>query len=217
MSGRRRHGDEGALHAAASRDDLARASRWLAATYRRPARPGEIEDLLLGLVAEFERTQPHARGHAERVAALSLRIAVRVGLGAEDAAMISRAARLHDVGKAAALRAAVAEVDETSAASRHALLGAHLVVPFEFLAPAAPMIRHHHERVDGSGQPDGLFGLDIPVGARIIAVADAYDHLTAGAWPTALSHRAALAQLAREAGRTFDATVISALCERPLP
>lgn len=80
------------------------------------------------------------------------------------------------------------------------------------------MIRHHHERLDGSGQPDGLCGARIPVGARIIAVADEYDRLTAGsAAGGALNNEAALARLAGEAGRTLDSTMVSALIRLALP
>jgi HD-GYP domain-containing protein (c-di-GMP phosphodiesterase class II) len=80
------------------------------------------------------------------------------------------------------------------------------------------MIRHHHERLDGRGHPDGLRGINIPVGARIIAVADAYDRLTgADGMGGALTHEAALATMGREAGRTLDPTVVSALVHRALP
>jgi response regulator RpfG family c-di-GMP phosphodiesterase len=80
------------------------------------------------------------------------------------------------------------------------------------------MIRHHHERLDGSGHPDGLRGLSIPVGARIIAVADEYDRLTAvrGA-AGAATHDATLMSLTREAGRTLDRTMVSALIDGCLP
>jgi HD-GYP domain-containing protein (c-di-GMP phosphodiesterase class II) len=208
---------EGAAHAVVPRGDLALASRWLAATYWRSARTGEVEDVLLALVGAFERTQGHGEGHALRVGAVSRWIAERMGLGPDEVAMIGRAGRLHDVGKVATDRAGATGLDESPPTGRHAAVGAQLVVPFGLLAAAAPMIRHHHERVDGGGQPDGLRGAAIPLGARIIAVADAYDHLTEGSGPAGLSQRAALVQLMREAGRTLDATVICALRELALP
>jgi HD-GYP domain-containing protein (c-di-GMP phosphodiesterase class II) len=87
----------------------------------------------------------------------------------------------------------------------HPLIGAQIVAPFDFFAGGALMIRHHHERLDGSGYPDGLTGDEIPLGARIIAVADVYDALTSSRpYRVALSHATAIERLTSEAGRTLD-------------
>ena len=85
---------------------------------------------------------------------------------------------------------------------------------FEFFAAGALTIRHHHERLDGSGYPDGLAGEAIPIGARIVAVADVYDALTSDRpYRTALPREAALEYLMRQAGRTLDGRAVAALVE----
>ena len=97
---------------------------------------------------------------------------------------------------------------------RHPLTGAQIVSPFEFFATGALTIRHHHERLDGSGYPDGLAGEAIPIGARIVAVADVYDALTSDRpYRTALPREAALEYLMRQAGRTLDGRAVAALVE----
>jgi putative nucleotidyltransferase with HDIG domain len=210
-----------------SPDDVAHAYTWLEVARLRPSPHAEgspadderqrtVRMVLKALVGAFERGEPAVRGHAERVATLSRRLALALGLPPEEAEVVGQAGWLHDIGKLGT--AGTTDGQRQSQLHRHPIVGAQLVAPFEFLTLAAPMIRHHHERLDGSGYPDGLCGLSIPVGARIIAVADEYDLFTeVGAAGLALSHDAALARLAREAGRTLDSTVVSALLDPPLP
>jgi putative two-component system response regulator len=89
---------------------------------------------------------------------------------------------------------------------RHPLTGAQIVAPLDFFSDGALIVRHHHERQDGSGYPDGLSGETIPLGARIVAVADVYDALTSDRpYRRGLTHAAALERIAAEAGRTLDA------------
>jgi len=164
--------------------------------------------------SERDQSEPAAPGHGERVAALSHRLALAVGLSLEEAEVVGAAGLLHDIGELSATRARGEA--RPLLLHRHPIIGAQLVAPFEFLGLVAPMIRHHHERLDGSGHPDGLRGLSIPVGARIIAVADEYDRLTAER-AGALTHEAALARLASEAGRTLDRTLVSELIGPSLP
>jgi HD-GYP domain-containing protein (c-di-GMP phosphodiesterase class II) len=93
-------------------------------------------------------------------------------------------------------------------------VGAQIAAPFEFFARSAPLIRHHHERWDGSGYPEGLAGAAIPLGARIVAVADVFDALTsARPYRAALASEAALAQLLDEAGRTLDPELVATSVE----
>jgi putative nucleotidyltransferase with HDIG domain len=218
-----------ALRLTGSTDEVARAYRWLEVARRRPSpsaqcgrdsekeRQRAAQRVLRALVGAFEQGEPTARGHAERVGRFSRRLALAVGLTSEEADVVGQAGLLHDIGKLGVARAREEE-EEPALVRRHAVIGAQLVAPFEFLAIAAPMIRHHHERLDGSGQPDGLCGARIPVGARIIAVADEYDWLTAGsAAGGPLTHEAALARLAEEAGRTLDSTLVFALIRLALP
>jgi putative two-component system response regulator len=94
----------------------------------------------------------------------------------------------------------------------HPIIGSQIVAPFDFFAGGAVVIRHHHERWDGTGYPDGLVGDAIPLGARIVAVADVFDALTSDRpYRAALPQPTALAYLIAEAGRTLDADVVAAL------
>jgi response regulator RpfG family c-di-GMP phosphodiesterase len=208
-------------------DAEARAYRWLAAT-RRLAPPGSVPEInpcwhhhvalgrLRALAAALEPDDADACGHADRVGSLSQRLALAIGLGPDEAEIVALAGRLHDIGTIGSRGMADAAEDIRR---RHPVVGAQLVAPFDALGVAAPMIRHHHERLDGSGYPDGLRGESIPVGARIIAVADEYDRLTMATAADAprLSAEAAIAHLVRHARRTLDGTLISTLSELSLP
>src|SRR5262245_38058254 len=196
-----------------------RAYRWLeAARATQFCDPGTppggrhctAQGRLRALAAVIQPVESGARGHAERVARLSGRLALAIGLTPDEAEVLALAGWLHDIG-----RLGIAPGDPRAGDIRrqHPLIGAQLVEPFDILAVAAPMIRHHHERLDGSGYPDGLRGDAIPIGARIIAVADAYDRLGAMATMRFAPPEAALEHLARSAGSTLDPTVFAALVE----
>jgi putative two-component system response regulator len=102
------------------------------------------------------------------------------------------------------------DAEEWAVMRNHPLIGAQIVAPFDFFAGGALMIRHHHERWDGSGYPDGLTGDEIPLGARIIAVADVYDALTSNRpYRVALSHARAIEHLTAEVGRTLDEDAVA--------
>jgi response regulator RpfG family c-di-GMP phosphodiesterase len=201
-----------------------RAYRWLAAARAAAARvPGSttaeqhwqnhvVHGRLRALAGVMRPDSPAARGHAERVGVLCRRLALAMGLTADEAEIVALAGHLHDVGAGGAARA----VGRGDPEDRHRpAIGAQLVAPFDVLGLAAPMIRHHRERLDGSGYPDGLRGDAIPLGARIIAVADEYDHLTAHA-AAPLAPGAALGALAARA-RALDGAVIAALVDLSLP
>jgi putative nucleotidyltransferase with HDIG domain len=171
---------------------------------------------LLGLANALEARDPYTRGHSKRVSALSRRIAVRLGLDPVDVAAVTEAALLHDIGKIAVTepgprKPGALGVEEWLEMRRHPVVGAQIVAPFEFLAARAPLIRHHHERWDGSGYPDGLVGDAIPPGARIVAVADVLDALTSDRpHRPAVSRAAALRHLEHASGRELDPAVVSA-------
>lgn len=172
---------------------------------------------LLGLANALEAKDPYTRGHSERVGALGRRLALVLGLKSAEAETIAQAGLLHDIGKIGVPEAVLRKPgalnrDDWTIMRQHPLIGAQIVTPFEFFASGALVIRHHHERCDGSGYPDGLAGAAIPIGARIIAVADVYDALTSERpYRKALSPDAAVAHLISEAGRTLDDEVIVAL------
>ena len=172
---------------------------------------------LLGLANALEAKDPYTRGHSERVAALSRRVASALGLAPSVVDVIGQAGLLHDIGKigvpeAILRKAGPLSLDEWQIMRGHPVIGAQIVAPFEFFEGAARAIRHHHERWDGSGYPDGLARDAIPLEARIVAVVDVFDALTsARSYRPALDRDAACAVLRREAGHTLDETVVAAL------
>lgn len=174
---------------------------------------------LVGLCAAIEAKDAYTRGHSERVGAWSRRLAERLGLGTDEVERIGQAGLLHDIGKIGVpesvlrKRGALAE-EEWEIMRRHPVVGAQIVAPFETLAGIGTLIRHHHERVDGSGYPDGLCGDAVPLGCRVIAVADVYDALTSDrSYRSAWSHDRAMAVLFEQAGQVLDAEIVGAFAE----
>jgi HD-GYP domain-containing protein (c-di-GMP phosphodiesterase class II) len=171
---------------------------------------------LLGLANALEAKDPYTRGHSERVGRLSRRLAVTLDLDGHTVETIAHAGLLHDLGKIGVpehvlRKPGALDADEWELMKRHPIVGAGIVAPLEFFGGGAMVIRHHHERVDGSGYPDGLRGSDIPLGARVVAVADVFDALTSDRpYRKALSTKAALDQLTREAGQTLDEDAVAA-------
>lgn len=208
--------------------DLELAYRRLNAAYEQTLRYAEdvrqlyqrmqraIWQSLIGLANALEAKDPYTRGHSERVGKWSREIAVVLGLPASDVETVCHAGLLHDIGKIGVPEAVLGkrgplDADEWALMRRHPLVGAQIVAPFEFLAGGALAIRHHHERWDGTGYPDGLAGPTIPRSARIVAVADVYDALTSDRpYRTALSHEQAIEYLTVEAGRTLDEDIVAA-------
>ena len=208
-------------------EEAAAAHRRLAAAYQQSLRYAAdirhlyqqlqraISQSLIGLANALEAKDPYTRGHSERVGALGRRIALALGLPADEAATVSQAGLLHDIGKigvpeAVLLKRGSLDGDEWALMRRHPLIGAQIVAPFEFFAAGALLIRHHHERLDGSGYPDGLAGTAIPLGSRIVAVADVWDALTSDRpYRGALPVPKARAYLREQAGRTLDPGVVA--------
>ena len=179
------------------------------------------ERTLSALVAAVETKDLYTRGHSERVASLCDLMAGSLALSHQDTEALRFAGILHDIGKLAIPIPVLRKADLPSKADRasianHAARGVEMVRDIEFLADSMPAILHHHERMDGRGYPAGLAGEEIPLLARIIAVADAFDSLT-----TSRSHREAhtvkeaLAELHEYAGTHLDPSVLAAL-ERSL-
>jgi HD-GYP domain-containing protein (c-di-GMP phosphodiesterase class II) len=179
-------------------------------------RPGPTWDARLrGLVTSLETRVPGSACHARRVADQSRRIGLELGLPLEEVERIDWAARVHDCGKVIVSPEILEKPGrltpcEFAEVQRHAAFGARLVSSVGDPVLTA-IVRHHHERIDGSGYPDRLVGDAIPIGARIVAVADTFDALT-GARPyrEARSPVEAMAVIAEESGRTFDPRVVAA-------
>ena len=215
----------------AAGDELAVAYRRLNAAYEQSLRYAEdVRDLyvqlqrsigqsLLGLANAIEAKDPYTRGHSERVGAWSRRIASRLGLPPADVETVGQGGLLHDIGKIGVpepilRKRGALDAAEWTVMRRHPVTGAQIVAPFEHLAGASIVIRHHHERRDGSGYPDGLIGNAIPLGARIVAVADVFYAITSERpYRAALPRPAALEYLVGEAETTLDRDVVAVALE----
>jgi HD-GYP domain-containing protein (c-di-GMP phosphodiesterase class II) len=168
------------------------------------------------LIRTMEAKQPHLDEHSSEVANLAIRVGRRLGLEGEALDEIGRAAELHDIGKVGipdAILSKAAPLDDTEWAfmRQHAILGERILNAAPALRTVAPMVRSSHERWDGTGYPDGLAGEEIPLGARIVAVCDAYEAMTADrAYRRAQPRQAALDELRAHAGTQFDPAVVEA-------
>lgn len=175
-------------------------------------------ELLELMVKAIEARDPYTSGHSQRVADIARLLAREIGLGFRDVDNVARAALLHDVGKiheeyAPLLRKeAKLTADEKRLMDSHALRSAELVATISNLrGPVEQYVRHHHENFDGSGYPDGLAGEDIPIGARIIAIADTADAMTTDRpYRRALTFEKVLSVLARFSWKQFDPRLVSA-------
>jgi diguanylate cyclase (GGDEF)-like protein/putative nucleotidyltransferase with HDIG domain len=174
------------------------------------------------LSATVDARDSYTAGHSRRVQQLALAIGRELGLSQAELDLLGHAALFHDIGKLAIpdailLKPASLTPDEWALMQRHAEEGARIIDRLGFLNDAVPAIRHHHERFDGSGYPDRLRGEEIPLGARIIHVADALDSmLTTRIYRAARPAAEALAELRRAAGTQFCPRCVGAL-ERILP
>jgi diguanylate cyclase (GGDEF)-like protein/putative nucleotidyltransferase with HDIG domain len=174
------------------------------------------------LSATVDARDAYTAGHSRRVQQLALAIGRELGLSQAELDLLGHAALFHDIGKLAIpdailLKPASLTADEWELMQRHADEGARIIDRLGFLNDAVPAIRHHHERFDGTGYPDGLKGEEIPLGARIIHVADALDSmLTTRIYRAARPASEALEELRRAAGTQFCPRCVAAL-ERILP
>jgi diguanylate cyclase (GGDEF)-like protein len=173
----------------------------------------QSKDVLLSALAE---RNPDLRAHLSGVGDLAEATAVRLGLSHDEVEQVRHAAELHDVGKVAVPDAILSKPgplddDEWAFIRRHTLIGERIVAAAPALGRVALLVRSSHERWDGAGYPDGLAGEEIPLGARIVAVADAFDAMTSRR-PYSLPRppEAALDELRRCAGTQFDARVVEA-------
>ncbi len=167
------------------------------------------------LAGALEARDPHTHGHSKRVARHAISIAKALQLPADEVARIRTAALLHDIGKIEVPReilekpAALTD-EEFEEVKKHPVAGSRLISGMDDPELVA-IVRHHHERIDGRGYPDGLVRGQIPLGARIVAVADTFDALTsARAYRAPRSHEDALEVLREEAGSQLDARAVRA-------
>ncbi len=174
------------------------------------------DGLILALSYASDLRDPHVQGHAQHVARYAIMIAEAMNVPAERLDTIRRAGLLHDIGKIGIpetilFKPSKLTPDEYAIIKQHVNLGADLINEIESLQHLAPFIRHHHERYDGRGYPDGLAGEEIPLEARIINAADAIEAMASDRpYQKARSVEVILHELQAQAGTQFDPKVVAA-------
>ena len=165
---------------------------------------------MLGSISRALEERDHTQGHGARVATLAEPVAQRLGWEAERMATLRFGAHLHDIGKLVVRRSVLRKPGPLTSAEEiemraHPRAGATLILPLRGAWLALPYVLFHHERWDGFGYPSGLSGHSIPLEARLISLADAFDAMTSSRpYNSAQSTDHALAEIARCAGTQFD-------------
>jgi len=188
-------------------------------TRRRSRDSEQARDVLMQALRE---KQPDLDEHLGGVASLAQAVGRSLGLNAEGLDEVTRAAELHDIGKMAVPDAILSKPaglddDERTLMRQHTVIGERILAVAPALRSVGTLVRNSHERYDGHGYPDGLAGDEIPLGARIIAVCDAFDAMTSDRpYQRAVPLTEALAELRRCAGGQFDPAVVEAFCRQAL-
>src|SRR4030088_727809 len=181
----------------------------------------ETRELFFGTVSALSQAidakDGFTRGHADRVSRIAGAISRELDLGESEIEEIELAGLLHDIGKIGVedrilMKPQRLQPDEQELMRRHPIYGASILEPSAALRPLVQMVLHHHENFDGSGYPEGLKGDGIPLGSRIIIVADAYEAMTSDRiYRKAIGHEKALEQLSKYKGVQVDPKVVRAL------
>ena len=182
-----------------------------------------LEDVYLGTMATLMETVEakdiYTRGHTDRVTELATRLAESLGIKGKQLENIKRAAALHDIGKIALpdkiiLKPGPLDAAERSTVQEHSARAERILQHLRFLDSVRMIVRAHHERYDGGGYPDGLTGEEIPFGARMLAIVDAYDAMTSvRPYRKAMNPCDALAEIKANAGKQFDPKLAAAFLE----
>jgi HD-GYP domain-containing protein (c-di-GMP phosphodiesterase class II) len=173
-----------------------------------------LSDVVHRFVAALDAKDEITRDHVVRVTELALRVGERMKLPAADLRTLALGALLHDVGKLVVPDAILQKPnrltdEEFAVIRRHTVDGCALLLAEPSIAGAAPIVRSHHERMDGRGYPDGLVGAQIPLGARVVAVCDAYDAMAnTRQYRVGMGDERAIAVLREHAGSQWDAAVV---------
>ncbi len=171
------------------------------------------------LIDPLESRDPYIGEHLRAVSRMALRVGLKMSLPSDQLDALTLGALLHDVGKIGVPDRILQKPgrltnEEYEIIKRHPVLGARMLAPVKELAPAVPAVRHHHERFDGKGYPDGLRGEDIPLAARIVSVVDAYDSMVRERpYGYGISREAALEEIEDNSGIQFDPRVVRTLLE----
>jgi len=167
-------------------------------------------DAIQALAKAVEAKDPYTHGHSERVAAYSTRLAAAIGLSEKQQLNLKLACMIHDIGKIGVTerilhKPARLDHEEQTAIKHHSVIGETIIRPLKGLGEIARMIRSHHERYDGFGYPDRLRGEEIPLEARIMAIADSYDAMTTTRpYRVPLPEETVIRELVDNRGRQFD-------------
>ncbi len=171
-------------------------------------------DVIHALVISVETRDPYTRGHSERVTQYSKEIAKKMGWKDKELNNLELACRIHDVGKIGVsdrilLKTGSLTIAEWAEMKMHPVKGAEMLTFSEYFQPVIPIVRHHHEKWNGQGYPDGLKGNKIPKGARILAVADAFDAMSsARPYRDAIDYKKIVKKLNESAGTQFDPQIV---------
>jgi len=187
---------------------------------RRVRAASELEmvlQMVASLANALEAKDAYTRGHSDKVARYSRLIAKKIGLSPDQVREVQLAAQLHDIGKIGIRDSVLLKPDkldelEMKIMQTHPTIGADVMAPIARLKNVVPMVRHHHERIDGTGYPHRLGGGEIPLGARIIAVADTFDSCTANRpYRRGMPSERAFAILDECRGTQLDADLVKAM------
>ncbi len=177
---------------------------------------------LEALVASLDAREHETCAHSFRVRSYTMQLARAIGYPPALLPKLENAALLHDIGKIAVsdsilLKPGKLDGQEWVEMKKHPVAGEQIIRRISFLAGAAPIVRHHHERYDGAGYPDGLAGEQIPLGARVFAFADTLDAMTSDrSYRKAPGFEAALAEVERCAGKQFDPDIARVFLQMPI-
>jgi response regulator RpfG family c-di-GMP phosphodiesterase len=181
-----------------------------------------LVDTITAFVNAIESKDRYLKGHSARVALYSVEIAQTLGMTPELVEVVRRGAMLHDLGKLSIMdtilrKPARLTPEEFAIIQTHPMVRAKILEPLRFLARETCAVRHHHERFDGTGYPDGLRGEDIPFVARVVTVADVFDAITSNRpYRTALALDEAREEISKGIGSHFDPAVVEAFLRVPL-
>ena len=174
-------------------------------------------DTIRALAAAIDAKDPYTKGHSERVAKMALALAQELNLPEREIEKIEYTALLHDIGKIGVDERILGKDDgltseEYNKIKEHTITGAKIIEPVDFLKDSYEAIYHHHERYDGDGYPIGIKEKDIPLSARIIAVADAYDAMGSDRpYRKKLSQDKIMKELTEQSGKQFDPEIVKAI------
>ena len=171
------------------------------------------------LALAVEAKDPYTKGHSERVAFVAIELAKKLSIDARTLERLRIGALLHDIGKIGVpesilLKAGKLTDEEFDIIKKHPAAGETILKPIGFLADILPIVRHHHERYDGRGYPDGLAGEDFPLLARIVQVADTFDAMTSNRpYRDSLAEKTVIKEFKKCSASQFDPAIVEAFLE----